>query len=66
MDSISLGDVIHWLGYGLYLLGAILFWIYTRDQASDRQRIDKLEETRPKRDEVLSMIEAALYRDTRP
>lgn len=66
MDSIPLGDVIHWLGYGLYLLGAILFWIYTRDQTSDRIRIKDLEDTRPKRDEVESMIEAALYRDIRP
>lgn len=57
-------DLIQWIGYLLYFLGAIVLWIYCREQNRQERRTTDLEKTRPTREEVNTMIEAAFYRDT--
>lgn len=65
--AIPLADVAQWIGYLLYLLGFLALWVYNRDRRNDSSRIAELEKTRPTRDDVNTMIEAAFYRDsTRP
>lgn len=60
-------DLIQWLGYLLYLLGAVVLWVYCREQNRNEKRITDLEKTRPTHDDVTNMIKAALYEDiTRP
>jgi len=63
--AIPLADLITWLGYILYLLGAILLWVYTRDHKALNDRVAVLEATRPTSVQVETMIKASLYEDGR-
>lgn len=63
--AIPLADIVTWLGYILYLLGAILLWVYTRDHKSLNDRVTHLEATRPTREDVKTMIHASFYEDGR-
>lgn len=65
--AIPLTDLITWFGYILYLLGAILLWVYTRDHRALDTRVTSLEKNCPDNEEVRAMIKSALYDDiTRP
>lgn len=59
-------ELIQWIGWLLYGLGFLALWVYSREQNRNDKRITKLEETRPTRDEIVTIVESALYRDTRP
>lgn len=61
---VSLTDLVQWLGYGLYLLGAILLWVYTRDHSKLDARVTDLEKNCPTHDDVTNMVKALLYEDT--
>lgn len=66
MDAIP-QQLVVWIGWLLYGLGFLALWVYSREQNRNEKRITRLEETRPTHDEVNTMVEAALYRDsTRP
>ncbi len=62
--AVPLSDLVQWLGYGLYLLGAILLWVYSRDQRSLNGRVTKLEDTRPTFDDARNLVKSILYDDT--
>lgn len=66
MDAVP-RDIVQWIAWLLYGLGFLALWVYSREQNRNEKRITDLEKDCPTREEVTTMIEAALYRDiTRP
>lgn len=62
--AVPVTDLIQWLGYGLYLLGAVLLWVYSRDQRTLSDRVTKVEDTRPTFDDTRNIVKSILYDDT--